>query len=183
MRLRALLLSLALATLACNTLFPTETAPPATTRPDTATPGPTIEEATSIPEATTAEDGPGESTPTVVSVATPEPPPAGVRACDYDPLISVPAEMPAEVALAATPTPFVVEQPANTAVDASTTERQLGVFRELVDIIDNEYVYIDLGDLDFPALKERLKQNEVQEKLTAQWIDRCLKHLSLRRSA
>jgi hypothetical protein len=40
-----------------------------------------------------------------------------------------------------------------------------------------------LDYVDFPALRERLKQNEVQEKLTAQWIDRCLKHLSLRRSA
>jgi len=40
-----------------------------------------------------------------------------------------------------------------------------------------------LDYVDFPALKERLKQNEVQEKLTAQWIDRCLKQLSLRKSA
>ena len=40
-----------------------------------------------------------------------------------------------------------------------------------------------LDYVDFPALRERLKQNEVQEKLTAQWIDRCLKQLSLRKSA
>jgi hypothetical protein len=40
-----------------------------------------------------------------------------------------------------------------------------------------------LDYVDFPALKERLRQNEVQEKLTAQWIDRCLKQLSLRKSA
>ena len=37
--------------------------------------------------------------------------------------------------------------------------------------------------VDFPALKERLKQNEVQEKLTALWIDHCLKQLSFRQSA
>jgi hypothetical protein len=40
-----------------------------------------------------------------------------------------------------------------------------------------------LDYVDFPALKERLKQNEVQEKLTALWIDHCLKQLSFRRSA
>jgi NAD(P)H-flavin reductase len=40
-----------------------------------------------------------------------------------------------------------------------------------------------LDYVDFPALKERLKQNEVQEKLTAQWIDRCLKQLRFRQSA
>jgi len=38
-----------------------------------------------------------------------------------------------------------------------------------------------LDRVDFPALRERLGQNAVQEKLTAQWIDRCLKRLGLRR--
>jgi hypothetical protein len=37
-----------------------------------------------------------------------------------------------------------------------------------------------LDRVDFPALRERLGQNAVQEKLTAQWIDRCLRHLELR---
>ncbi|MBI3453270.1 MAG: pyridine nucleotide-disulfide oxidoreductase, partial [Rhodospirillales bacterium] len=40
-----------------------------------------------------------------------------------------------------------------------------------------------LDRVDFRALGERLGQNAVQEKLTAQWIDRCLKRLALRRSA
>jgi hypothetical protein len=31
-----------------------------------------------------------------------------------------------------------------------------------------------LDVVDFPALRERLKQNSLQEKLTAQWIDRAL---------
>ena len=31
-----------------------------------------------------------------------------------------------------------------------------------------------LDVVDFPALRERLKQNSLQEKLTAQWIDRSL---------
>ena len=39
-----------------------------------------------------------------------------------------------------------------------------------------------LDRVDFPGLKARLRQNSVQEKLTAQWIDRCLVRLHLRRS-
>ncbi len=38
-----------------------------------------------------------------------------------------------------------------------------------------------LDCVDFPGLKARLRQNSVQEKLTAQWIDRCLVRLQLRR--
>jgi len=40
-----------------------------------------------------------------------------------------------------------------------------------------------LDRVDFHGLKERLRQNSVQEKLTAQWIDRCLVRLNLRHSA
>ena len=40
-----------------------------------------------------------------------------------------------------------------------------------------------LDRVDFPGLKARLGQNSVQEKLTAQWIDRCLTRLQLRRAA
>jgi NADPH-dependent glutamate synthase beta subunit-like oxidoreductase/NAD(P)H-flavin reductase len=40
-----------------------------------------------------------------------------------------------------------------------------------------------LDRVDFPGLKARLRQNSVQEKLTAQWIDRCLVRLQLRPSA
>ena len=39
-----------------------------------------------------------------------------------------------------------------------------------------------LDRVDFTGLKARLRQNSVQEKLTAQWIDRCLMHLQLRNS-
>ncbi|MCE2945458.1 MAG: FAD-dependent oxidoreductase [bacterium] len=34
-----------------------------------------------------------------------------------------------------------------------------------------------LDQVDFPALNERLRQNSVQEKLTAQWISRCMARL------
>jgi NADPH-dependent glutamate synthase beta subunit-like oxidoreductase/NAD(P)H-flavin reductase len=37
-----------------------------------------------------------------------------------------------------------------------------------------------LDRVDFPGLKARLRQNSVQEKLTAQWIDHCLIRLQLR---
>jgi NADPH-dependent glutamate synthase beta subunit-like oxidoreductase/NAD(P)H-flavin reductase len=40
-----------------------------------------------------------------------------------------------------------------------------------------------LDEVDFPALHERLGQNAVHEKLTAQWIDRALRRLELRRAA
>ena len=37
-----------------------------------------------------------------------------------------------------------------------------------------------LDRVDFPALNERLRQNSLQEKLTAQWIDRTLRKLNAR---
>jgi hypothetical protein len=37
-----------------------------------------------------------------------------------------------------------------------------------------------LDSVDFSALHERLAQNGVQEKLTAQWIDRALRRLQAR---
>ncbi|HEX6840343.1 MAG TPA: FAD-dependent oxidoreductase [Stellaceae bacterium] len=37
-----------------------------------------------------------------------------------------------------------------------------------------------LDQVDFAVLHERLNQNAAQEKLTKQWIDRCLKHLGRR---
>jgi len=40
-----------------------------------------------------------------------------------------------------------------------------------------------LDCVDFPGLAARLGQNSVQEKLTAQWIDRCLVHLQRRKVA
>ena len=38
----------------------------------------------------------------------------------------------------------------------------------------------ELDRVDFTALNQRLAQNGVHEKLTAQWIDRCLRELKLR---
>jgi NADPH-dependent glutamate synthase beta subunit-like oxidoreductase/NAD(P)H-flavin reductase len=41
----------------------------------------------------------------------------------------------------------------------------------------------DLDRVDFPTLRRRLSQNGAQEKLTKQWIDRCLRHLGWREAA
>jgi NADPH-dependent glutamate synthase beta subunit-like oxidoreductase/NAD(P)H-flavin reductase len=38
----------------------------------------------------------------------------------------------------------------------------------------------DIDRVDFAALAERLAQNAVQQKLTARWVDRCLRRLGLR---
>ena len=40
-----------------------------------------------------------------------------------------------------------------------------------------------LDQVDFDSLRERLRQNSVQEKLTAMWIDRCLVRLEVRPGA
>jgi len=40
-----------------------------------------------------------------------------------------------------------------------------------------------LAEVDFGALRQRLGQNSLEEKLTAQWIDRCLRHLGRREAA
>ena len=37
-----------------------------------------------------------------------------------------------------------------------------------------------LDEVDFKALMQRLQQQSVQEKLTKQWIDRCLVQLGMR---
>jgi hypothetical protein len=40
-----------------------------------------------------------------------------------------------------------------------------------------------LDHVDFGNLRQRLTQNTLEEKLTAQWIDRCLKQLGMRQAA
>ncbi len=38
----------------------------------------------------------------------------------------------------------------------------------------------EMDRVDFPALRRRLLQNGVQEKLTKLWVDHCLQHLGER---
>jgi len=53
--------------------------------------------------------------------------------------------------------------------------------REYVFSCFNQDQSLDV--VDFDALAARLKQNSLQEKLTGQWVDRCLKHLGARPTA
>jgi len=148
-----LLVAACVSTTPVETITPTTgaaaSAPQATVAGGTATATPrTAAQATPTPTATVPP------TPTTAVVASAEPPPEGVRACAYDPLLSVPADMPPEVT-DREPPHVVVEQPANTPVDRQTTDDQLQVFNDLIDIITNDYVYIDLVSLNFPALKTK----------------------------
>jgi hypothetical protein len=40
-----------------------------------------------------------------------------------------------------------------------------------------------LERVDFKCLHERLGQNALEEKLTALWVDRCMRHLGVRTAA
>jgi C-terminal peptidase prc len=143
MRLRLSLLVLILASLACNTLLPPAT--PAL-RP-TATRFPT--EAVLEPSA----EAPGATlTPDQSAL------PAGVRACAFVPGISVPASMPDEVVNPPAPTPHpTAAPPAITQVEAQTTERQLRVYQELWDAVNENYVYEDFRGQDWDAIGQRYK--------------------------
>jgi carboxyl-terminal processing protease len=90
------------------------------------------------------------------ALATPAPPPEGVRACDYDPLLSVAAEMPPEVTVDP-PDPPQIQNPPNSTVDAGTTQAQLGVFLDLVQDVEDHYVYIDLDNLNWPDIVARYR--------------------------
>ncbi len=136
MRPRIWLMALVAAALACNTLLPSTTSTPTraarTTEIVPALPTSPLPAAVTrlVPtrNAVTPTGGPANS--------------AGVRACDYVPGVSGPAEMPPEGVTGATPTPRPPPPlPANTPVDASVTERQLNVFHDLVSIIESEYIY------------------------------------------
>ena len=59
---------------------------------------------------------------------------------------------------------------------------KLGTVQPQVDRATGKVTYVfscfnqdqPLDLVDFPALRERLMQNSLQEKLTAQWVDRSL---------
>lgn len=93
---------------------------------------------------------------TATHVGSPAPPSPGVAACDYDPLLSQPARMPPE---AAEPPekPATVTLPSSSPVDEATTRRQLGVFEELVSVVEDNFVYIDLEGFDLPVLEAKYR--------------------------
>ena len=145
MRLRLSLLTLILASLACQTLFPTPAPlPTATQRPPRPTP-------------TLALDVP-TLTPTASLVPTESAQANGVRACAYQPGVSIPAQMPPEVTNGPTPTPYpTLVPPTPSQVDADTTARQLQTYQDLWDTVNENYLYADFNGHDWNAIGQKYK--------------------------
>ncbi|HRF47279.1 MAG TPA: S41 family peptidase [Anaerolineales bacterium] len=81
----------------------------------------------------------------------------GVRYCLYEPGAAV-AQMPDDVVNLPEPTPYPLpDLPANTAVDAATTEQQLQVFQELWEAVRDNYVYTDYNGVDWDATGEKYR--------------------------
>jgi len=137
MRFRLALLGLAGALLACTTLVPAgPLAGPLT--------NPLVKQAAS---------------------ARPAPPlPAGLRACDFVPGVSVPAAALPSTALAPTPYP-PPPLPPNSAVARRMTERQLDVFQQLWDIVNEEYIDPDFNGRDWQAIGAQYRAR-IQSGLT-----------------
>jgi carboxyl-terminal processing protease len=147
------LAALAAATLACNTLLPPRTPAGGTPAGETEAPATRTQRPTRTPAA------PGSTEPAATPAGDDWAPPEGVRACAYDPAAGLVAEMPPAVVDALQPTPYPpAALPTNTPVEAAVTERQLGVFQELVDTITQEYIDPAFNGRDWPALVERYRQ-------------------------
>lgn len=81
---------------------------------------------------------------------------SGARLCAYQPGISVPAQMPAEVLNALTATPFpTTTPPAPSAVSADVTARQLTVHNGLWNAVNDHYVYADFRGRDWAVIGAR----------------------------
>jgi C-terminal peptidase prc len=151
-RLRVIAFTLAVASLACRTLVPAtpagliSTATPVlrpTTRPTSVVPSPAAE--TTEPAETQA--------PQPVFTAN------GIRYCDYVPGVSVSATMPAELLNPPTPQPFPVPAlPPAEQVGSSTTAQQLRIYRELWQIVNDNYVYLDFLGRDWESIGEKYEQ-------------------------
>lgn len=132
------LLLLALAGLACQTLAPTPTPRPS---------------ATPLPPPTQAAPPTDTPAPTASGPVFNE---DGVRLCDYIPGQSVPAVMPPEVQNPPTPTPYTPPPlPPNATVSAEVRQRQLRVYRELWNAVNDNYVYRDFNGRDWRAIGDK----------------------------
>jgi C-terminal peptidase prc len=147
-RTRLILIALALSALACRTLFPPRTPTPgATARP------PATQRVIVRPTDSPAPPATPSATP-AATIST-----SGVRACDYAPGVSAPAEMPPHVVNAPVPTPYPLPAPPpNTAVDAGITARQLSVYQDLWNTVNDEYVYADFNGRDWRAIGEKYER-------------------------
>jgi C-terminal peptidase prc len=156
MRVRLALLALTLAALACNTLFPP------TPTPFVEEPALSEAEGPATRPAATLADPRSTATPTLVPPSpssTTEHATGGVRECAYVPGVSVPAQMPPEVVAAPTSPPYPLPPlPANTPVDKETTDRQLGVYQDLWNTVNTEYLYPDFNGHDWTAIGQTYRQ-------------------------
>jgi carboxyl-terminal processing protease len=150
-RARLALLTLALAALACNTLFP----------PATPTPAPLTTDAPTAQPVTTSTLEPTPTPASATATLTPSSPvtrptTGGVRECAYVPGVSVPAEMPPEVVSAPTPTPYPLPPlPPNTPVAQALTDDQLLIFNDLWQTVNDNYLYADFNGRDWKAIGEK----------------------------
>lgn len=151
MRARLGLLALALAALACNTLFP----------PATLTPTPVVAEKPTATPSRIQRPAPTTATPTLIPPPSPtaQGAGAGVRECTYVPGVSRPAQMPPEVVAAPTSTPYPLPPlPVNTTADQATTDRQLRVYNDLWNTVNTEYLYPDFNGHDWTAIGQTYRQ-------------------------
>jgi C-terminal peptidase prc len=151
-RFRLTLLALVSASLACQTLMGAPQTPPTPTA--SVSPRPASPTPRAVPTLTP------DLAPTATSISPVIEAPVynehGVRLCAYVPGVSVPAQMPAEVVEPPLPTPYPSpEPPSNTSVDAETTARQLRVYRDLWQTVNDVYVYPDFAGRDWQAIGDR----------------------------
>ncbi len=153
-RFHLTLLSLVLASLACQTVLPNPTAIPTSTArplPPTTTPLP------ASPTPTLA------ATPTPGAITRPQPTPfsttpSGVRYCAYQPGVSIPAQMPPEVLQSPTHEPFPTSAPPQPSqVSADTTTHQLSVFEDLWQVVKDNYLYSDFNGHDWDAIGDQYR--------------------------
>lgn len=147
-RLKTIIVSLVLASLACQTVMGLE-APPTPNATRTPRPQPTQGAVPTLSvDLVTATPGNGIDGQQFNA--------NGVRICNYIPGVSQVAEMPAEITNAATPQPFPTPTPPPiTQVEAATTDEQIKVFREFWEAVRDNYVYEDFQGRDWDAIGDK----------------------------
>jgi C-terminal peptidase prc len=151
MRLRLFIGTLILASLACQTIMGPVATPrlPPPPPPPTRVPLPTNAPPPTPQLSVTVEPQPTQGDSPVFDAN-------GVRLCDYVPGVSVPAQMPPDLAALPTPLPIPTATPPPVSqVDQITTERQLRIYRQLWDAVNDTYVYEDFRGLDWQAIGDK----------------------------
>ncbi len=151
MRFRLFIGTLLLASLACQTIMGPVATPrlPPPPPPPTRVPLPTNAPPPTPQLGVTAAPQPTQSSGPVFDAN-------GVRQCDYVPGVSVPAQMPPDLAALPTPPPApTATPPPVSSVSKATTDRQLRIYRQLWDTVNDTYVYEDFRGRDWNAIGDR----------------------------